>query len=418
MASKMMLALLLVAAVAEARVSYDGYKVLSVHLRTKAEAKFINELEHEGVDVWSAVIGKNAHLLVSPYELSKVNTTLVEAGMYPTVAIRNVQELIDLETEAIQAADEQRGRASWIGKSFVRYSEIVAWLESLPSTCGNKCAVSKIGTSFEKRDIYAVRISNDINASGNRKVLFFEANIHAREWLSHASVAFVIDAMLDGYGVNSRITDAMDKFEWHFIVLSNPDGYEYSWTNDRLWRKTRSPQGVCTGVDANRNFDSHHCGEGTSNNACSQTFCGSRPFSESETQVIRDYTTPLASRLVVFNSVHTYSQLLLLPWAYAANTYPSDFTELMRVGRAMTDAIYQNSRKIYTVGNTVDLLYEAAGSTHDWAREKLNVKYPMTWELRPNQNAVNGFVVAPSEIAPTGTELLQALLTESEVIQI
>ena len=31
----------------------------------------------------------------------------------------------------------------------------------------------------------------------------------------------------------------VENFEWHIIPLLNPDGYQYSRTTDRLWRKNR-----------------------------------------------------------------------------------------------------------------------------------------------------------------------------------
>lgn len=417
MASKF-LALLLVVVAVEARVTYRNHKVLRVPVITRDQADVISQLEQEGIDVWSMVIGREAHLRVAPWEMERVNTTLNEVGMFATVGIHDVQQLIDEEQQVIAEADKERGRATWIGKSFVRYSEIVAWINALPSNCGGKCSVTKVGKSYESRDIYVIRISNNIAQSGTRQVIFLEANIHAREWLSHATLAYIIQTMLDQYGTNAKITAALTNFEWHFIVVSNPDGYEYSWTNDRLWRKTRSRNGVCYGVDPNRNFDSYHCGEGTSSSSCSDIYCGPSPFSEAETKVIRDYTTSIKSRMVVFQSVHSYAQMIMLPFAYTMNAYPSDFTELSRVVRAMADAVYQTSRKIYSTGNVADLLNPAAGSSMDWVRQALNTKYVMAWELRPTQNTPNGFVVNPSEIIPAGNEVLQALLTMVETIRL
>ena len=40
------------------------------------------------------------------------------------------------------------------------------------------------------------------------------------------------------------------------VPILNPDGYEYSWTDDRMWRKTRMPNpgSPCVGTDPNRNW--------------------------------------------------------------------------------------------------------------------------------------------------------------------
>lgn len=41
----------------------------------------------------------------------------------------------------------------------------------------------------------------------------------------------------------------------YILPVMNPDGYEYSHTKDRMWRKNRAWHGgQCVGVDLNRNF--------------------------------------------------------------------------------------------------------------------------------------------------------------------
>ncbi len=68
--------------------------------------------------------------------------------------------------------------------------------------------------------------------------------------------------MLSNYGYDSEITDLVDSYEWYFLPVANPDGYEYTFTNERLWRKTRTLTGsaFCPGADPNRNWDSNFGG--------------------------------------------------------------------------------------------------------------------------------------------------------------
>ena len=64
--------------------------------------------------------------------------------------------------------------------------------------------------------------------------------------------------MVEDYGKDSEATALADLYDWYFLPVINADGYVYTWTHDRLWRKSRKPNPEsedCVGVDLNRNFD-------------------------------------------------------------------------------------------------------------------------------------------------------------------
>ena len=94
--------------------------------------------------------------------------------------------------------------------------------------------------------------------------------------------------------------------------MINPDGYVYTWTNDRMWRKTRKPNedSPCVGTDLNRNYDSNWGGQGASPLPCSETFRGPKVFSAEESAAQRDYLADYASGLELFLTFHSYSQVL------------------------------------------------------------------------------------------------------------
>ena len=84
--------------------------------------------------------------------------------------------------------------------------------------------------------------------------VWLEAGIHAREWIAPAVATYLVNELVNNNGAHP---DYLDKINWYFLPCANPDGYSYSWETDRMWRKTRSPQGGCFGVDPNRNWDYH-----------------------------------------------------------------------------------------------------------------------------------------------------------------
>lgn len=86
--------------------------------------------------------------------------------------------------------------------------------------------------------------------------IFVDAGIHAREWAAPITALYLMKKIVEHENTLHK------KISIYIIPVVNPDGYEYSHTVDRFWRKTRSRiNGTeCVGTDANRNFNSHWTG--------------------------------------------------------------------------------------------------------------------------------------------------------------
>ena len=85
----------------------------------------------------------------------------------------------------------------------------------------------------------------------------------SREWIAPAVATFIVRELVEDYAEHP---DYLDKINWYFLPSANPDGYQYSWEHDRLWRKTRSDHGSilgCKGVDPNRNWGFHWAESGS-----------------------------------------------------------------------------------------------------------------------------------------------------------
>ena len=78
--------------------------------------------------------------------------------------------------------------------------------------------------------------------------------------------------------------------------------YTYTFTHDRLWRKTRSHLGRntnCRGVDPNRNWGYGYAGLGASVNPCRETYRGEKAFSEPETLLTSKFIKLRANQMKV-----------------------------------------------------------------------------------------------------------------------
>lgn len=61
--------------------------------------------------------------------------------------------------------------------------------------------------------------------------------MHAREWIGSAVATYIVSQLVEK---NSSYAKLLENSDWMILPVANPDGYEYSHTSDRLWRKTRS----------------------------------------------------------------------------------------------------------------------------------------------------------------------------------
>ena len=52
---------------------------------------------------------------------------------------------------------------------------------------------------------------------------------------------YMANEFITKYKTDATIKNLVDNIEWHFFPVLNVDGYVFTHTNERLWRKTRRP---------------------------------------------------------------------------------------------------------------------------------------------------------------------------------
>lgn len=215
------------------------------------------------------------------------------------------------------------------------------------------------------------------------------------------------------YGCDLDTEQLLRRYTFFIMPVLNPDGYEYSHTHNRLWRKTRSTSShpiyrhFCLGADPNRNYDARHGSTGSSTHPCSQTYAGTVPFTEPETRHQSNFVYANRVGMKMFISFHSYSQMILLPFSHSKQLAP-DHKDLDSVGQAAVKAIERTHGTVYRVGPSASILYTASGTASDWAYEKAGIKYSYTIELR--DTGTFGFLLPRNQIIPTGEETYNGLL--------
>ncbi|CAO1387518.1 unnamed protein product [Diamesa serratosioi] len=383
-------------------VKYDGAQMWRIGYLQQTDKNAVAELQNQfQVSMW------NLNRNLSSVDIFVKKSMVADASAY----LREVQVPFDIVIDDIQHAIEHENPPKdqlhlWQNRnghlmtwtSYHRLSDIHGYLEYLAKTYPDLCSVQEIGKSNLGKSLKVLRISN---GNPSNKAIWIDGGIHAREWISPAATTFIIDTFSENWSEQPK--DIQD-IDWYFLPVMNPDGYEYTHTNDRLWRKNRRKHLFCMGVDLNRNYGYKWGGQGASRQPCSETFAGSSAFSEPETKAVKDFIGASSANWKGSISFHSYGQYILYPWGYD-RVVPPDHEDLKRVGNAAAAAMKKIGGASYEVGPAGATLYPASGGSDDWAKGDIKIKYSYTVELR--DSGKHGFILPADQIIISGEEAME-----------
>ncbi|KAI7812031.1 carboxypeptidase A1-like [Triplophysa rosa] len=388
------------------KVTFEGHQVLRITAKDAAHITLLKELsaqEDLGLDFWMEPVRESLPVDVRvPFDsLQAVRAFLAFNNIQYRVMIEDVQDLLDeerhsmLKYRAVSTDD-------FIYSNYHDLKSIYSFMDMLVDE--NKGLVSKIviGRSYEGRPLNVLKFSTGSGRPG----IWIDTGIHAREWVTQASGIWFAKKIVKDYR-NDRILKAiLKKYDIFLEIVVNPDGYQFTHTTNRMWRKTRKPNpgSSCVGVDPNRNWDAGFGGPGSSDNPCEATYRGPSPHSEPEVKAIVDFVTT-HGKIKAFVSIHSFSQMLLYPYGYT-HTPAKDQAELNMVARKATTKLQSLYNTRYTYGSIITVIYQASGGTIDWTYNQ-GIKYSYTFELRDTGRY--GFILPANQIIPTAQETWLAL---------
>lgn len=313
----------------------------------------------------------------------------------------------DLASLPVDNSSDQLSLQSSINGAYHSYGELERDLIELSENYPQICSLISIGTSLEKRNIYALKISGNIFMEENKAGVLLLGCHHAREWISVEVPFLIAKYLLDNYYTNPYLKKLIDRAEIWVIPLINPDGLEYSIHFYRYWRKNRRDNGNgYFGVDLNRNYGFRwgYDNLGSSPEPSSDVYRGSTAFSEPETHAVKKLFEKRTFKAVI--SYHSYSQLILFPWGYT--TQPSPEKNLMEnLSSRMSEVMEEVNGRKYHIGQAGSFLYLTNGDTADWVYGNFGIP-AFTIELPPVDQLHGGFFNAESEIQSIFEENLPA----------
>ena len=372
----------------------------------------VSRLERLGFDVTHDVGANDVTVaLYSDAERSRLDA----AGFSSQTVVSDLQE----KSAADRAAEDEIAIPTALpsGRSTYRvYDDYVNEINQLAEDNPDFVRKLTIGQSIEGRDIIGLEIASEVNREDDGRPAFVQMGLHhAREWPSgEFPMEFAID-LVNGYDPGdsgNRITQLLDKVRVFIFPMINPDGFIASrgaapsagglpvivgGFNEFRRKNCRpsSPQDgmlPCalrpnSGVDLNRNYGYYWGGPGTSTSASSETYRGTGPFSEPESEAVHQLSSGIHPTVFISNHTYTDSGWWLRQPGFQAAFFPQEapgyspectLTSLCSVTpdepamRALGDAMGDDGQDDPTLGATgwpSDLGWELGditGATEDW----------------------------------------------------
>jgi len=307
-----------------------------------------------GIEIVSAHSNEYVDIIIPDYMLSDLEILNLDY----TILISDLEEY----------EDSVRG-------SYHTLTQIETILQNIATNYPTITSLYSIGTTYEGRNIWCLEISDNPGVDEGEPGVFYMGLHHAREWPTVEICLYIANQLTSQYGSNPDITNVVNNRRLWLVTCVNPDGYYYCHDLGNDWRKNRKPYSGGIGVDLNRNYGGSSDGnawgswgsvfEGSATHDPSEeVYCGPSPFSELETQAIRNIF--LNNDICTSISWHTYSELVMWPWGYTS-TYAPDRNYLKQIGEQIASKITRQSGSGTYTPQQSCALYPTTGDTDDWA---------------------------------------------------
>jgi Zinc carboxypeptidase/Immune inhibitor A peptidase M6 len=378
----------LLAAPAAGGKGREGLQMYTVHGAADEIAEATQGVELAGVE--QTARGTKAEAVLTQDQVSKLRASGVRVKL-----TRNAKGQTVAQQFAAQEAGGFNVWRSWDEPGGIR-DELYAVARDNPQLV----KLEVLGRTHQGRELIALKLTQGARGTpdGARPAVLYSSLQHAREWISVEVNRRTLQHFIERWRANDRpIRNLLRSTELWFVIVANPDGYQYSFDTDRLWRKNaRDNNGdgqitVGDGVDPNRNFNEHwgYDNEGSSPDEGDETYRGPAPASEPETKFMQGLINRIKPKFQ--SNLHSFGEWLLYPQGWQIGTLDADNPLYVALGG--TDA--NSAIPGFNPGQSADTLYVTNGETTDYAETAAGT-IAYTPELGEGQ-AGAGFVFPDNE---------------------
>ena len=319
---------------------------------------------------------------------------------------------------AKQMAEEQAAGGYNVWRSYDEKGGIRDQLYKIAKDNPQLVKLVVLGHTAQGREIIALRVTQGAKSAkdGARPAVIYSSTQHAREWISTEVNRRLLNWYVGEWnkGTNKDVKDLLKTTELWFLVVANPDGYQYTFDHERLWRKNlrdNDGNGVVNrgdGVDPNRNYPEHfgYDEEGSSSQTASETYRGPSPASEPETQAMMALFDRAKPEFQV--NYHSFGQWLLYPEGWQIGTPSADDP----IYYALSGNLDNPAVDDFEPGLSSDVLYVTNGETTDFAHVSHGT---LAWTPELGEGDGGGGFVFPDDEAQVQAEFERILPFSTDV---
>ncbi len=331
----------------------------------EVNAAQLGQLVEQGFDVHgepAGATGLKVDLVLTPQQRAKLAEDGIDTKLTRVKGGQTVQQFA--------AAQAENGFEVWRS-----YDEAGGFRDQMYEAARENPQIAKlvnIGTTIQGREVLALKLTQGARGQrdGSRPAVLYSSTQHAREWIASEVNRRLMNWYIDRWRENdTEIKNLLKDTELWFVLVANPDGYQYTFEEERLWRKNlRDNNGdgetsIGDGIDLNRNFPNHfnYDEEGSSSITSSETYRGTGPTSEPETQALKGLLDRIGFEFQV--NYHSAGEWLLYADGWQIGTPTSDDPIYYALSGNLDEAAIAG----YHPGLSSDVLYVTNGETTDYA---------------------------------------------------
>jgi murein tripeptide amidase MpaA len=185
--------------------------------------KFLRELtDSVEYDVWREPRTPNMPVDIMCHQhegllnCGTLEAALLAQNLAFTVMIKDVEALSDSVMASVKDKLKQQQKTKKLGSgsgfdvsNYQTFNDTTAWVKSLAATYPDLCELMTVGSSFEGREIVGLRVTGSMGTSADKPGFWMDGGLHAREWITTATVSWMLDQVLSLYSSGDASTVAM-----------------------------------------------------------------------------------------------------------------------------------------------------------------------------------------------------------------